>query len=49
MTPDVEKLVDMDCIFWNEITWVLSMAQISHIAEIQCMEDMLFLHSVEQW
>ena len=42
MTPGVEKFEDKVYILWT-------MAQIFHVADPQCLRDILFLHSDEQW
>ncbi len=49
MTSDVEKINYKDNIYWNENNGGKSMEQILHVVEPQCMVDVLFSHSDENW
>ena len=49
MTSDVDKMNHKDDIFWNENNREDSMEQILHVVEPQCVADVLFSHSDEQW
>ena len=49
MTSDVDKMNDKDDIVWNENNQGDSMERILHVVEPQCVADVLFSHSDEQW
>ena len=49
MTSDVDKMNDKDDIVWNENNQGDSMEQILHVVEPQCVADVLYSHSDEQW
>ena len=49
MTSDVDKMNDKDDIIWNKNNQGDSMEQILHVVEPQCVADVLFSHSDEQW
>ena len=49
MTSDVDKMNDEDDIVWNENNQGDSMEQMLHVVEPQCVADVLFSHSDEQW
>ena len=49
MTSDVDKMNDKGDIVWNESNRGDSMEQILHVVEPQCVADVLFSHSDEQW
>ena len=49
MTSDVDKMNDKDDIIWNENNQGDSMEQILQVMEPQCVADVSFSHSDEQW
>ncbi len=49
MTSDAENMNDKDDMFWNENNEEEAIEQILHVVEPQCVADVSFSHSDEQW